>query len=237
VNTTRNPGRVVGLIYLVLAILAPIRLMYIPNKIFVSGDATATAQNIAAHELLYRFGIFTDLCCGVILIFLTLALYRLFVGVNRNAVVLLVIFGGVIPATIDFVNTFNDSATLLLVGGADYLSAFDEAQRHALAYFFTRLHHQVIVSAEILWGLWLWPLAFLSYRSNFMPKFIAVWLYINGAAYLIVSMTGRFLPEYESTVFNLATPAMLGELAFTLWLLIKGARPPASDATPAAVAA
>jgi Domain of unknown function (DUF4386) len=74
--TSKN-ARIAGLLYLSLAIVAPFRLIYIPNTLYVSGNATATAHNIAAHELLFRFGIVSDLFCGSILIFLVLALYRL----------------------------------------------------------------------------------------------------------------------------------------------------------------
>lgn len=228
-SSTRNPGRVAGVLYLLL-LLAPFRLFYIPTRLFVRGDATATANNIASHELLFRFGIVTDLLCAVILIFLTLALYRLFKGVDQHLAVLMVISGGVLPAAIDFFNVLNDAAALLLARGADFLSVFDQPQRAALAMLFLRLHHQEIVAAQILWGLWLFPLAILTYRSRFLPRFLGVWLTINGIAYLIISATGLLLPKYEDTVSNLAFPALLGELAFMLWLVVKGARPQALEA-------
>jgi hypothetical protein len=196
--------------------------MYIPSKLFVSGDAAATAQNIAAHELLFRSGIVGDLVCGVILIFLTLALYRLFEGVSRYLAVLVVVLGGVLPATIDFLNTVNDGAALMLATGADFLSTFDEPQRQTLALLFIRLHQQIVVGAEILWGLWLLPLGMLTYRSGFMPRFIGVWLIINGATYVVISFTGLLAPQYYGRVFNLAFPALLGEVAFMLWLVIRG---------------
>jgi hypothetical protein len=84
-NPTRNPGRVAGLRYLLLVLAGPLRLMYIPGRPFVHGSAAATASNIAAHEWLFRFGIVSDLFCAVILIFLTLALYRLFQGVDQTS--------------------------------------------------------------------------------------------------------------------------------------------------------
>jgi len=80
----------------------PFRLIYIPSTLFVPENTTATANNIAAHELLFRLGIVADLFCGTILIFLVLALYRLLKGVDQNQAVLMVILGGVMPATIDF---------------------------------------------------------------------------------------------------------------------------------------
>jgi hypothetical protein len=232
-SSTHNPGRVAGFLYLLLVVFAPFRLIYIPSKLFVHGNATATANNIAAHEVLFRLGIVSDLFCGTILIFLVLALYRLFKEVDHNQAVLMVILGGVMPATIDFLNVVNDAAALMLVRGPDFLSVFEKPQRDALAMLFFRLHHQEVAAAEVLWGLWLVPLAILVYRSRFLPRFLGVWLIINGFAYLAMSFTGLLLPLYEDMVSNIAFPALLGEMAFMLWLLIKGARPLAVNLTSA----
>src|SRR3979409_37938 len=100
-SSTNNPGRVAGFLSLLL-LAAPVRLIYIPSKLFVHGNASATANNIAAHETLFRLGIVGDLFCGTIVIFVALALYRLFKGVDQDLAVLVVILGGVLPAAIDF---------------------------------------------------------------------------------------------------------------------------------------
>lgn len=222
-STSKN-ARIAGFLYLLLAIAGPLRLMYIPRALFVHGNASATANNIAAHETLFRLGIVGDLFCGTILIFVVLALYRLFKGVDQNLAVLMVILGGVLPAAIDFFTVLNDAAALILVRGADFLSVFDKPQRDALAMLFLRMHDQETLAAEILWGLWLIPLAILVYRSRFLPRFLGVWLIVNGFAYLAISLTGLLLPHYENAVANIAFPALTGEVAFLLWLLIKGAK-------------
>jgi Domain of unknown function (DUF4386) len=223
-SSTRNPGRVAGFWYLLLVLAGPLRLIYIPNKLFVHGNAAATANNIAAHEWLFRFGIVSDLVGAVILIFLTLALYRLFKGVDQNLAVLVVIFGGVMPALLDLVSVVYDAAALMVVRGADFLSVFDKPQRDALAVLFLRLGDHQNTAAEILWGLWLFPLAILTYRSRFLPRFLGVWLAINGFAYVVLSLTGELFPQYQGKVFLLSQPALFAEVAFMLWLVIKGAR-------------
>ena len=230
-HPTSRAARVAGAVYLLLVVLAPFRLLYIPSKLFVPGNATATADNIAAHETLFRLGIVSDLLCGTILIFLALALYKLLKGVDQGLAVLMVIVGGLLPATIDFLNVLNDAAALMLSRGADFLSVFEKPQRDALAVLFLRLHHQEVVAAEILWGLWLFPLAMLVYRSRFLPRFLGVWLILNGFAYLTMSFTGLLLPQYEEVVSNIAFPALLGEMAFMLWLLIMGAKVQPLDAS------
>ncbi len=112
------------------------------------------------------------------------------------------------------------------LGAADFLSVFDKPQRDALVMLFLRLHHHQIVAAEILWGLWLFPMGALAYKSRFLPRFIGVWLIINGVAYVVLSFTRLFLPDYQDKVFIFSQPALFGELAIMLWLVIKGANPP-----------
>src|SRR5881409_1138440 len=227
-SSARNPGRVVGYWYLLLVLLGPLRLIYIPNKLFVQGDAAATASNIAAHQWLFRFGMLSDLLGAVVLIFLVLAFYRLFKGVDQQLAVLLVIVGGVMPALINFVNVVTDAGALMVArsggaGGVDFLSVFDKPQRDALVLLFLRLHHAQIVAAEILWGLWLFPMGALAYKSRFLPRFIGVWLVINRIAYVIQSFTGILFQDYQDKVFAYSQPALFGELAIMLWLVFKGA--------------
>lgn len=235
-SSIRNPGRVAGFWYLLLVLIGPLRLIYIPTKLFVHGNAAATVNNIAAHEWLFRFGIVGDLFCGVILIFLVLAFYRLFKGVDQNLAVMVVIFGGVMPALLDFVGVVSDAAALMVVRGDDFLSAFDKPQRDALAFLFLKLRDHQNTAAEMLWGIWLLPLALLVYRSRFLPRFLGVWLALGGFAYVILCLTGELLPQYQGKVFAYAQPAFFGELAIMLWLVIKGAKPPA-DATGSSSAA
>lgn len=224
-NSDRNPGRVAGFWYLLLTLLGPVRLMYIPGKLFVSGNAAATANNIAAHETLFRLGIISEVLSGVVVIFLALALYRLLKDVDQNLAVMMVMLGGFLPAAIDFFNILNDAAALILVHGADYLRVFDQPQRNALALLFLNLFDRENFAAEIFWGLWLIPLAILVYRSHFLPRFLGVWLYVNGLTYVALCFTGWLAPRYYAVAFNSAFPLLFGEVAFMLWLVIKGAKP------------
>jgi uncharacterized protein DUF4386 len=233
-SSTHNPGRVAGLWYLLLVVIGPLRLIYIPTKLFKLDDAAATVHNIATHEWLFRFGMVGDLVGAVILVFLVLAFYRLFRGVDLYLAVLVIILGGVMPALIYFVNVVTDVGALMIVRGGDFLSAFDKPQRDALVMLLIRQHDHQNTAAEILWGAWLFPLAILVYRSRFLPRFLGVWLVINGFAYVILSLTGLLFPPYQDKVFMISQPALFGELALMLWLVIKGAKPPALDvAAPA----
>ncbi len=225
-TSPRNPGRVAGLWYLLLVLIGPLRLIYIPSKLFVHDNAAATASNIATHEWLFRFGMAVDLVGAVILVMLTLAFYRLFKGVDQRLAVQVVIFGGVMPALLYFVNVVSDAAALMVVRGGDFLSVFDKPQRDALVMLFLRLHDHQNTAAEILWGVWLFPLGMLVYRSRFLPRFLGVWLVINGVAYVILSFTGVLVPQYHDKVFTFGQPAFFPELASILCPVTKGPNPP-----------
>jgi len=222
-HPTDKAARVAGAIYLSMVFTAPFSLIYIPSKLLVRGNATATANNILAHETLFRLGIVADLISSVIFICLVLALYRLFSGVNQTHASLMVALV-LVSAAVGFINVVNNIAALTLFRGADFLAILDKPQREALGMLFIRLHGQGTVINEIFWGLWLLPFGLLVMRSRFLPRILGVWLIINGFAYVALSLTGLLAPQYTDKVYNIAFPVLFGEMAIMLWLLIKGAK-------------
>jgi Domain of unknown function (DUF4386) len=235
-SSTKNPGRFAGLLYMLMSIPGFFAMVYIPSKLIVYGNAAATANNIAASETLFRLGIAGELIGYAGFIFVALALYNLLKGVNRRQASLMVTLI-VVSVPIAFLNEVNSIAALALVRGAYFLSIVEKPQREALAMLFLNLHFYGFVVAEIFSGLWLLPLGLLVYRSRFLPRFLGVWLALAGFAWVILSLTGILLPQYYDKVFTYSQPAVFGEIAFMLWLVIKGARPPALDATALSLAA
>ncbi len=217
-------ARVAGGIYLLGVLVGPFSLIYVPNVLFVTGNATATANNIAAHEMLFRFAFVGDILNGLIGLAVAFALFQVFKGVNQSLAVAMVILGGLIPATIFFINALNWMAALIVVNGGDILSAFAKPQQDALATLFLRIHSQGNVVNGVFWGLWLFPFGVLVMRSGFLPRFLGIWLLVGGFAYLIFSVTGLLVPQYSDVVFAISQPAFFGEIAIALWLLIKGAK-------------
>ena len=219
-------ARVAGILYIVASVIGFGRLMYIPDKLFVHGNAAATANNIATHEMLFRLGIVGYLVSATLFVFVTLALYRLFKGVDQGLAALMVIMGSLIPVPIFFVNSLTDGAALLFVRGDNFLSAFDKPKRDALAMMFLNLHHQVDLANAIFWGLWLLPLGLLIYKSRFLPRFIGAWLMIECFAWLVFSFTGLLFPGRENGVLTMTQPLMFAEVVTMFWLAIMGAKEP-----------
>jgi len=222
-NPTVKAARVAGALYLLLVVTGVFAAIYVPRTLFVPGNATATAINILAHETLFRLGIVDGIISTVIFIFLVMALYHLLSGVDKKHASLMVALV-LVSVAVGLVDVVNNVAALVLVRGADFLAVFDKPQREALAMLLLGLDGQVLVN-QVFWGLWLFPFGLLVMRSGFLPRILGVWLIINGFAYLTISFTGLLLPQYQKIVSSVAFPALLGEVAIMLWLLIKGAKP------------
>lgn len=220
-----DPGRVAGCWYLLLILIGPLRLVYIPSKLFVQGNAAATVDNIASHEWLFRVGMLSELVGGILLVFLTLAFYRLFAEVSHGLAVQVVIFGGVMPALLYFVNVATDAGALMIARGADFLSVIEKPQRDALVMLLLRLHDHQFDATLLLAGLWLFPLGTLAYRSRLLPRFLGVWLIIAGCAWSVLFCMAYLTPQYQGKAFAVLQPVFLGEIALMLWLVIKGSKP------------
>ena len=233
-NSTKHRARVAGFLYLLVVLTAPIGLIYVPSKLLVRGNATATIDNIRASEWLLRLGIASELIHQIIWVFVVLALYRLLKPVSEPLARQMVVLGAYVSVPIAFVNVLNNIAALVLAGGADFLLVFERPQVDALAYLFVRLHGQGITVVSIFWGLWLLPFGLLVIRSGFIPRVFGVLLLIAGVAYVASAFADLVLPQYAPMVSRVAEPLAFAELPIVFWLLIWGAktRPAAAPGGP-----
>lgn len=223
-HPTNNTARVAGALYVVASAPAVFSYLYVPSTLIVSGNATATANNILASEMLFRLSIVSELISSVAFIFLVRALYRLLNGVDKEHASLMVTLV-LVSIPISFLNVLNEIAALTLLRGAGFLSVFDKRQLEALAMLFLGLHGQGLFIAQIFWGLWLFPFGVLVMRSGFLPRVLGVLLIAACFGYLAASLTEFVLPSYWNVVNRLALiPEAAGEGLIILWLLIKGAK-------------
>jgi len=171
-----------------------------------------------ASELLFRLSIVSALLSQIVGIGVTLALYQLLKPVNRNMASLMVIFVLTgIPITM--LTELTHVAALQLLSGADYLTIFTTEQLQALALLFLDLHGYGLTIAGIFWGLWLFPLGYLVFKSGFLPRILGVLLILGCFGYLIDSFGLFLFPDYN---LNIALYTGWSEVIFPLWLVIKG---------------
>jgi len=214
-----NPNktaRIAGFLYLAMVPLGFFG-MYGHSNLIVSGDAVETANNIIASESLFRLSIMSALIVQIINILLVLVLYKLLKPVNRNYAVLMVIFI-LVAVPITMLNELTQFAALLLLSGADYLTVFEVDQLQAQVMLFLELHDHGIHISGLFWGLWLFPMGYLVFKSGFLPRILGILLIIGSFGYLIDSVTFYFFPSFKPIVLY----TFWGELLLPLWLLIKG---------------
>ena len=222
--TLKNTARLAGLLYLIWIITGIFAMFYVPSQIDMKGDAAATAQNILSHEFLFRLSIVNDIFSGILWVIMVLVFYRMFKPVDKfQAKFLIALVFVQIPA-IFFMEAFNIASLMTFKG--EILKTFELAQRQELGALFLKLNDYGVLILEAFWGLWLFPLGILVYKSRFLPRFLGIWLILTGVFYMVLSLTDIMMPEYRNMVINspIALPLEIGEVAFMLWLLIMGAK-------------
>jgi hypothetical protein len=218
-------ARTAGLLYLLNAIFATLGV-FATMDLIIPGDAVATTNNIIANEFVYLFAFLSNVGMLFTGVFLPLALYLVFKPVDKKNAVLFVILMLVTVPIMCF-NLVNQFAALLVSTDANYAELFFPDTLNGLVMLFLDLEEVGYTIAKIFWGLWLLPLGYLAYKSDYMPKILGILLIISCFTYLIDFSIFFVLPSvYETIAMIINLPTMFFELAFAFWLLIKGVNIP-----------
>jgi len=218
-NCTINPGRVAGLLYLSLIPLGIFGILYIPQALIVEGDALKTALNITQNEFMFRLSILSAFLVQIINIAVVLVLYKILHPIHKTMAQLMVIFI-FIAVPIAMLNELNHMAVILLLD-TTLIEVFENIQTSTLILFFLNLHEAGIYIAGLFWGLWLFPMGYLVYRSIYIPKIIGILLIIASFGYVIDTVFFFLYPRLDLV---LSEYTFIGEVVFPLWLLVKGSR-------------
>jgi hypothetical protein len=222
VSAIKATARRAGAVYFLFMIVAIIGEFLFP-AFMVPGDAAATARNIAAAELMYRMSILTGFVTLLFFISLVVILYKLFEDVDKSQARLMVLLVS-IGVAVALANLLAKFAPLVLLSGADYLSAFAKPQLDALALGCLRFHDSAAAVTTAFWGLWLFPFGILVIKSGFFPRILGILLFVAGFAYLASSVTSIVLPAHVHIISRIMMPLYFGEIPIIFWLLIMGAK-------------
>jgi hypothetical protein len=210
IHSDQNTAKIAGWLYLFLIPLGILGIIYVPATLFVADDVAATISNIVTNELLFRVSIVSAFLVQLVGICVVLYLYKLLKSVNQSHALLMVLFQ-LLAVPITLVNELFHVAVLVLLNAPE--------PSHQLVSLFLELHHHGIFVSQIFWGLWLFPMGYLVFKSGFLPKILGILLMIGCMGYLIDSVTHFMLPDFGFTVSEFT---FVGELLLPLWLVIKG---------------
>ena len=225
-TSTKNAGRLLGLLWFLTAATGGFGLIYIRSRIIVPDDAAATAAHIVANEFSYRAAIVSSLISQLFLFFLALGFFHLFRGVNQRLATVLVA-SGLVTVSIAVINTFNHFGALLLLSQANFLKAFPPEQLQAMAFVFLRLANSTGQGLiEIFWAPYYISIGLLVLRSKFVPRMIGILLIAMGVGFAINILQKFLIPQFHPALFTrlAMTGGALGGLPTMVWLLIKGVR-------------
>ena len=220
--SNKNLARIAGFCYLIVIATGLFSEVFVRQALKVSNNALATAQNIQANEMLFRWGFVADLINFVVGIPTILILYHFFKKSNKILLQIALAFV-IIQTAIIAVNLLNQITPLLLLSNETYLHTFQQNQLATLSLLSLNIQAQGYGIGLVFFGFYCIIIGFIIFKTNALPKIIGVAYAIAGICYLINNFTMFLSKGFVNPLFiYLAIPIFIGELSLCLWLLIKG---------------
>ena len=218
-TSVQTYARVAGVLFLLTMIGGGLGEMYLPSKLIVANDATATAANIRNSDFVFRLAFamyLVEALCDVALAWIFYVLLR---PVHRELALLAAFFGLVSTALFGFAELLYFASALVL-RDADYLQSFSVDQRNTLALLSLKAYSTGAGIFMAFYGTATLLRGWLVFRSRYLPKFLGVLQILGGAGFIVSNFLVVLAPRYASPL--LYAPMFLAGLSLTLWFLIKG---------------
>jgi hypothetical protein len=222
-NENKKTARIAGIWYILFFITAGFSQMYL-TKTFVADNAVATAQNVLATQTQYLLAIFGSIFGHIVcFLFVVLMLYRLLKNVNKTQAKLMLSMV-LVAVAVMFVNIVFQASALFVLNRAAYFTEFSTGQIYEISTLFLQIRFIGEYVVGVFWGLWLFPLAYLFYKSNFIPKIIVCLLALAGICHIVDNVLFLTNQNMHAILTNYLMFLALGEAITFLWLLIKGVK-------------
>ncbi len=225
-NSQRTAAKVAGfslLFSMVIVVFANFALL---NPLLVPGNAAETARNIIAHQTQLRIAVTCFLAYSVIVVVLLTALYVVLKPVNPGLALVGAIFR-LVFASLWLLSTLNLLNALRLLGSASYLQVFEADRLQVLARLNVAATFDDYYVGLPFFGLAATVCAYLWFKSNYIPKGLALFGVISSAWCVICAFVFLIFPTFNKIVNDwlFDTPMGLFEMVLSFWLLFKGLKP------------
>ena len=229
VPSPKRLARIAGIFYLLVGITGGFAEGFVDPKIYVAGDAAATAGNVLANQELVRMSVVSHLVDAVFFVLTAMALYILLEHVHKSMARAMLIFAAVAVGIITLNAVFQFEA-LQVATDASYVTAFGAAGSNALVLLLLDIQHYGTLAAQVFFGLWLAPLGYLAYKSGLFPKALGVTLVAATVCYLVHLIIAFLVPDFHEQIqsFIVIVPTV-AEIWMVLYLLVVGVRTVNSD--------
>ncbi len=187
------------------------------------GTAPQVYEAMVTNEGSFRLGLVVALTSGFLFLMVAWGLYVLLRRVDRNLALLFLLLNAV-GVAIQGASMLSLVSALLQGDGASHMQGFSTAQLEGLAYLSINVYKMGWVTAQLFFGMWLFPLGYLVYKSGYLPRFLGVLLVLDGVAVLVWFLQALLLPDYNAIHYPGLALSFVAELGLGLWLLVKGVK-------------
>ena len=185
------------------------------------GTTEQVYEVIGTNGEMYRLGIVVALISGFLFLMAAWGLYVLLRPVNERLALLFLVLNAV-GVVIQGASLVWLVSAMLQGDATSNMQAFSAAQLDGLAYLSINVYKSGLVTAQLFFGTWLFPLGYLVYKSGFLPRFLGVLLMLDGIGVLIWFFQALLLPDYPAIRYPGLAVSFVAELGLALWLLVKG---------------
>jgi hypothetical protein len=231
-NAQRTAAKVAGVAGLLAFVLVVFGNYVLLGPLIVPGNAADTARNILAHQTQFRVALVCFITYGVGAIVLLTALYIVLAPVNRGLALAGALFR-LVFAVLWLIAPLNSLAALRLLGDATYLKVFEPDRLQALARVQLAGSFDDYYVGLPFFGLAATLCAWLWFRSNYIPKALALFGVISSAWCVFCAVVYLIFPNFNEIVndYVFDLPMAIFELVVSLWLLFKGLKARDNDET------
>ena len=219
-RSIRKASALAGIGLLVMSALAGFANFAVLEGLVTHGDAARTARDIMASEGMFRLGIGSWFLVVALDVVVAWALFRVFrpvsAGISMLAAWFRLVYAGVLMVAITEL-----VGALGLLSDQQYLAVFNADQLHAQALLRIETFTEIWDAGLVLFGLHLLVIAYLAYRSGYVPKILGVLLGIAGVGY---TFDGLAAVLFQGLSTKISSFTFIGEFLLALWLVIRGRR-------------
>jgi hypothetical protein len=223
-SSPKRLARIAGVLYLLVGVFGGFAEGFVDPKMYVAGDAAATAGNVLASPGLVRMSVVAHLLDGTFFVFLAMVLYVLLEHVNKSVaramLVLVALATGIIC-----LNAVFQFEGLRVATDSTYATAFGTAGSNALVLLLLDTQHYGTLSAQVFFGLWLVPIGYLAYRSELFPKWLGALLIVGGVCYVADLLAAFLAPAFGQMIHAfIVIPCAVAEISMVVYLLAIGVK-------------
>jgi len=231
-RSQRHAARVFAIATLLMYVIIMIAFNRFYASFLVWGDDVATARNFAAHEPLLHFYIALSVAYGIGSLVVMAALYVILRPVSRG-LALFAVFARLLYSAMWFIQVIGLFSALRIMRGGGFMQVFEPERLQALAGLQLASGWDAYYIGLTFYALGSVFFSYLFFRSRYIPRILAVLGILSalfegfcGFVYLIDRNFGTIV-----SVNYYELPVFFFEVAISIWILVRGLRPPETNKT------